>query len=490
VNHPRFEIKEMRTMKTLIYDAIDRLTDYRVGTLVGQTIPSPISESVYNLDAVGNWNSKVKDGVTESRTHNAANEITAINSGAVAHDNNGNLTASSTKTYAYDEGNRLVSASSGSSVVGEYIYDALGRRVIKRASPTGTVVETRYLHDGARIIEEQDTTGATLATYVYGNYVDEVLQMVRAAGASYYHQNALWHVLAVTDSAGQPAERYSFDAYGYINITDGSGTVMLTNSWGTAHSAIGNPWTYTGRQFDEETGLYHYRARTYDPIKGRFLSRDPLGYIDGLNLYEYVRNNPTGALDPWGETSLEIHKSKITPGTCGMFQSYAEFPLPKGGANGDWLIQYTEVEIYRTKAGTVTGTILPNGEIKCTCSNCKSIDHPVRVVNEKFYEAFQYNWRPETGKINVRDANNEKLDGNCYAGNGTIKKTIAYYGRLKENADHCPEGFHHKTGFANCYSDKPPEGWSTKAADAIHWGTKWNWDCCPTMDSPTNVEWN
>ena len=51
--------------------------------------------------------------------------------------------------------------------------------------------------------------------------------------------------------------------------------------WGTPHSAIGNPYPFTGRQLDEETGLYFYRARYYDSVKGRFLQRDPGGYVDG-----------------------------------------------------------------------------------------------------------------------------------------------------------------------------------------------------------------
>jgi RHS repeat-associated protein len=64
---------------------------------------------------------------------------------------------------------------------------------------------------------------------------------------------------------------------------------------------LGNPFMYTGRRLDAETGLYYYRARYYDTQLGRFLSRDPNGYGDSLNLYEYVGGRPLNLTDPRGE---------------------------------------------------------------------------------------------------------------------------------------------------------------------------------------------
>ncbi|MDJ0731221.1 MAG: RHS repeat-associated core domain-containing protein [Crocosphaera sp.] len=66
------------------------------------------------------------------------------------------------------------------------------------------------------------------------------------------------------------------------------------------NSLIDNPYLFTGRRFDQETGLYYYRARYYDADQGRFISRDPLGYLDGMNLYEYVGSNPINSVDPLG----------------------------------------------------------------------------------------------------------------------------------------------------------------------------------------------
>jgi RHS repeat-associated protein len=73
---------------------------------------------------------------------------------------------------------------------------------------------------------------------------------------------------------------------------------------------VGNPWLFTGRQLDEEAALYFYRARYYDSGKGRFLQRDTVwGYVDGANLYEYVRSNPLRFLDPYGLTAEEIQSA-------------------------------------------------------------------------------------------------------------------------------------------------------------------------------------
>jgi RHS repeat-associated protein len=294
------------------YDKIYRLIDFKVGTLVGSTVPVPTTQTQYGLDPVGNWNVKTKDGVPENRTHNVTNEITTINAAPLAYDNNGNLIEDTVYRYAYDEENRLTSVTrkSDNRLVGQYLYDALSRRVRKIADP-GTIsspVETRYFYDDARIIEEQNTSTVTQATYVYGNYVDEVLTMDRGGQSFYYHQNTLWSVEAVTDDFANVVERYSYDAYGLPTVLNGSGVPLPLNSWGTPHSAIGNPWMFTGRQFDEETGLFFYRARYYDAVKGRFIQRDPMGYINGRNLYQYVGSGPTRSLDSYG---LELRIGNI-----------------------------------------------------------------------------------------------------------------------------------------------------------------------------------
>jgi RHS repeat-associated protein len=90
------------------------------------------------------------------------------------------------------------------------------------------------------------------------------------------------------------AERYKYTAYGKVTIYEADNITVKQNS------TIGNRFMFTGREYDEETGLYYYRARYYSAEMGRFLQRDEIQDNDFPNLYEYVRNNPVGFTDPHG----------------------------------------------------------------------------------------------------------------------------------------------------------------------------------------------
>lgn len=93
--------------------------------------------------------------------------------------------------------------------------------------------------------------------------------------------------MAITNDQGDIVQRYGYEAFGQLTASD---------------PTFDNFYTYTGREYDKETGLYYYRARYYDAMEGRFISKDPIGFRSGTtNLYSYVGNNPIRYIDPWGE---------------------------------------------------------------------------------------------------------------------------------------------------------------------------------------------
>jgi RHS repeat-associated protein len=109
--------------------------------------------------------------------------------------------------------------------------------------------------------------------------------MLRSSATSYYNADGLGSVTSLTNSSGGAAETYTYDSFGKLTASAGSLT---------------NPYQYTGRESDPETGLYYYRARYYDPSTGKFLGEDPIQFAGGTNFYRYVSNSAVDFNDPLG----------------------------------------------------------------------------------------------------------------------------------------------------------------------------------------------
>jgi RHS repeat-associated protein len=75
-------------------------------------------------------------------------------------------------------------------------------------------------------------------------------------------------VVALSNSNGDSYQSYKYSVYGQVTAED--------------PNFLANPYMFTGRRFDIETGLYYYRARYYNPHIGRFMQTDPVGYSAGM----------------------------------------------------------------------------------------------------------------------------------------------------------------------------------------------------------------
>ena len=110
--------------------------------------------------------------------------------------------------------------------------------------------------------------------------------MARGGQSLFYQADGLGSIIDLTDINGAVVQSYVYNSFG--NIEQQVGNIV-------------NPYTYTGREIDTETGLYFYRARYYDSITGRFINEDPIGFAAGdNNFYRYVQNNPVNFIDPEG----------------------------------------------------------------------------------------------------------------------------------------------------------------------------------------------
>jgi RHS repeat-associated protein len=403
---------------TYSYDGLHRVTQ-------ASYAPNEAEDFRYDLLCNRDGDGSTDYGYSDTRTggvniaygeNNEVNEYSMINSNSILYDSAGNLVLDEEGLgYDYDFENRLVeifldtnsngTRDSGETILAEYDYDALGRRIASviqydRSGIYGQgPVETWYLYDGQNVIEEYkieeyNSNGDRQRYYVHGAaYIDERAVMhdddepnSGADAADYYYLlKDLYTVVGLANMQGHEVERYIYDTYGKVTLVsvlvedldfdgvvggldaakvvaawlqsgcvagpiydiNGDGTVAgldlsriyASGTWLSTNteipaSGVGNPYYFTGRRLDfvatsstaTPKQVYHYRARSYDPVNGRFRQRDPLGtmpvegsfdysrggprpfysgsaerqYWDGMNLYQFVLGSPTRLVDPAG----------------------------------------------------------------------------------------------------------------------------------------------------------------------------------------------
>ena len=353
------------------YDGIYRLTNETISLA-----PSGKNGSVgYGLDPVGNRTSDTSSlsGISSgSFGYNPDDEVSSE-----SYDQNGNVLATDGKTFTYDSQNELISMGGTATL----LYDADGNRASKSVSG----VVTKYLVDdlnptGYPQVFDELTNGTVTRTYAYGlQRIDEEQVISSNWTPSFYGYDGGGNVRQLTNSAGTVTDTYEYDAFG--NEVNHTGTTP-------------NNYLYRGEQYDPDLGLYYLRARYYNPLTGRFLSRDPEdGWLTNpatLHRYQYAGGDPVNLADPTGRAATAADPYR--PGSLeygllvGLISLQAAKSVPYVAEAVNCMLE--------TAADSLTLAIPPSGETlvsltpeldKCTAKAKYCSDEEIRTC-QKLYE--------------------------------------------------------------------------------------------------------
>ncbi|MBI4846532.1 MAG: hypothetical protein HY810_08735 [Candidatus Omnitrophica bacterium] len=147
-------------------------------------------------------------------------------------------------------------------------------------------------------VAERDSAGVTLSAYTKipqaPGGIGGLVSSTDGTNTVYYHCLHLGNVNQITDQTGSVIQTYDYDAFGNIVLQSG----MLSDVY-----------RYKTKEYSADTGLIYFGARYYNPLLGRFITPDPLGMVDGTNLYLYCQNDPVNLIDAWGECWTDMWRT-------------------------------------------------------------------------------------------------------------------------------------------------------------------------------------
>ncbi len=248
----------------------------------------------YKYDPIGNRRAATNNAETLAYAANSLNQYTQITNNqspiTPAFDLDGNMTTYKDWSFAWDAENRLVMASNATTVL-TFTYDYMSRRVSKVVNGQAT----QFKYQGWAMFEE--ATSSTTNSYVYGLDLSGSQQGAGTIGGilagnfngamAFYAYDANGNVTDLVGTNGAFLAQYQFDPYG--------NTISKTGALADV-----NPFRFSTKYLDSETGLMYYGHRFYNPEIGRFPSRDPIAELGGANLYAGMLNDPINAADPVG----------------------------------------------------------------------------------------------------------------------------------------------------------------------------------------------
>ncbi len=228
-------------------------------------------------------------------TFNALHQLLTNGEFTQVYDRAGNLIhkeKGDTKiTYDYDANDRLVKVNSES--ITNYIYDSFHRRIAKVTS--GKTI--RYIYSGQDEIGSIDESGKIVELRILGKgHGAEIgASIAIEIGDTIYSPSHDFqgNIISLEDLKGNIVESYRYTTFGETTVYDATGREV-------AVSIIKNPWQFSSKRLDIESGFVYFGRRYYDPENGYWVTADPAELIDGTNLYAYLHHNPVGAWDLYG----------------------------------------------------------------------------------------------------------------------------------------------------------------------------------------------
>jgi len=286
-------------------------------------------------------------------------------------------------------------------VAGWHAHDAAGRRIRKLlgTNPAEPALALDYYHNNAgQIIEvhKDEDDDHPLEQYVWSpRYVHAPVLRWRDENTDgenletlYYCNDANMNVTALVDTSGAVVERYLYDPYGKVTVCEDDWTPREGNA-----SAYSNEILFTGHRLDPESGLYITLHRHYHPTLGRWMQRDPKGYVDGMSLYEYCHSEPTCARDPQGlryfilMDASKVRESpnnyiKLDDGTTMKYKDYVDGHVKSHNKAVDDRIRSVKSSPENTKFN-LNGKMVSRQEMVRALENERAFYHEVSSGKDK-----------------------------------------------------------------------------------------------------------
>ncbi len=285
------------------YDELGRLTSALTASDSDQGIDAHSDWDVgstgqdgITYDANGNIQTLARGGSSYSYSYNeATNRIEENSDGSETttyqYDENGSITGTSDiSAVTYQPFTQMVSSITTSANATSFDYNGHGQRILKQSTANDVTTAKRYVRglgaypllEGTRV----DSGDESVFSYVYG---PTGLVAVNDGRYDYFIlKDHLGSTRVVVEQDNTVTSYFNYFPFGSLN----------TDNCSNDRSAPSFTYRYTGQEYDDETGLYNYRARLYDTELGRFYKTDPVTQLSSP--YAYVSNNPIMYADPTG----------------------------------------------------------------------------------------------------------------------------------------------------------------------------------------------